>query len=87
MISVYVTCIAVQVVTPLHTPQVHTHQFTVGYMVSTFSGGELFAVEHHRISTLRKLSTHSDYRCISGYVKMLAKVRQRQYMCCCQPQF
>ena len=84
MISVYVTYIAMQVVTPLHTPQIHTHQFTVCYMVSTFSGGELFTVERHRTSTLCKLSTHSDNRCISGDIKRLAEVRQRQDWRCSQ---
>ena len=53
MISVYITYIAMQVVTPLHTPQVHTHKFTVCHMIPTLSGGELFAVERHRASTLR----------------------------------
>ena len=86
MISVYVTYIAMQVVMPLHTPQVHTHKFTVGYMVSTFSGGELFAVEHHRMSTLCKLSTHRDNICISGYIKWLAEVGQRQNWRCSQLQ-
>ena len=84
MISVYVTYIAMQVVTPLHTPQIHTHQFTVCYMVPTFSGGELFTVERHRTSTLCKLSTHSDNRCISGNIKRLAEVRQRQDWRCSQ---
>ena len=86
MISVYITYIAMQVVTPIYAPQVHTHQFTVSHMVSTFSGGELFAVECHRTSPLRKISTHSNNRCISGYVERLAKVRQCQYWHCGQLQ-
>ena len=86
MISVYVTYVAMQVVTPLHTPQVHTHQITVCYMVPTFSGGEFFAVECHRTSTLHKLSTHSNNRCISGYIKWFAKVRQCQNWCFSQLQ-
>ena len=86
MISVYVTYIAMQVVMPLNTPQVHTHQFAVCYMVPTFNGVELFAVECHQTSTLRKLSTHSDNRCISSYIKWFAEVGQRQNWCCSQLQ-
>ena len=84
MISVYVTYIAMQVVMPLHTPQMHTHQFMVCYVVPTFSRGELVTVERHRMSTLCKLSTHSDNRCISGSIKRLAEVRQRQDWRCSQ---
>ena len=72
--------------TPLHTPQVHTHKFMVCYMIPTLSGGELLTVERHRTSTLCKLSTHSDNRCISGYIKRLAKVWQRQDWRCSQLQ-
>ena len=75
-----------QVVMLLHTPQVLTHQFTVCYMIPTFSGGEIFAVERHRTSTLQKLSTYNNNRCISGYIKRIAKVRQRQYWHCGQLQ-
>ena len=52
MISVNVTHIAMQVVPPLHTTKVHTHEFSVGYMVATLSAGKLLAVECHRMSTL-----------------------------------
>ena len=52
MISVYVAHIAMQVMPPLHTTKVHTHEFAIGYMVMTLSGGELLAVERHRTSTL-----------------------------------
>ena len=86
MISVHVTCIAMQVVTPLHAPQVHTHQFTVSYIVSTLSGGELLAVEYHRTPMICQFTTHSNNRCISGHIKGLLEVRQRQYRCCCQLQ-
>ena len=64
MISVYVAHIAVQVMPPLHTTKVHTHEFTIGYMVTTLSGGELLAVECHRTSMLRQLSTHSNHLAI-----------------------
>ena len=84
MISVDVTHIAMQVVPPLHTTKVHTHEFSVYYMVSTLSGGELLAVECHWTSTLRYLSTHSNNRSISGHIKWLTEVRQRQYWCCSQ---
>ena len=82
MISVDVTHIAMQVVPPLHTTKVHTHEFSVGYMVVTLSGGELLAVERHRPSTLQQLSTHSNNRSISGYIERLSEVRQCQYWCC-----
>ena len=63
MVSVDVTHIAIQVVPPLHTTKVHTHEFLVGYMVLTLSGYmvltlsgymvlTLLAVERHRTSTL-----------------------------------
>ena len=52
MISVDVTYIAMQVMSPLHAPKVHTHEFTVSHMIPTFSRGELLAVEHHRASML-----------------------------------
>ena len=81
MISVYVTHIAMQVVPPLHTTKVHTHEFTIGYMATTLSGGELLAVEHHRTSTLRQLSTHSNNRSISSDIEWLSEVGQRQYWC------
>ena len=42
MISVNITDIAMQVVTPLHAPQVHTHQFTVVYMVVYITVGVSF---------------------------------------------
>ena len=86
MISVYITYVAMQVVTPLRTPQLHTHQSTVCYMIPTVNGGELFAVECHRMSTLSKLFIHSDNSCINGYIKRLAKVRQRQNWHCSQLQ-
>ena len=44
MISVDITHVAMQVMPPLHTTKVHTHEFSVGYMVVTLSGGELLAV-------------------------------------------
>ena len=81
MISVYVTHIAMQVVPPLHATKVHTHEFVIGYMVTTLSGGELLAVECHRTSMLRQLSTHSNNRCISSHIEELTEVRQRQYWC------
>ena len=84
MISVDVTHVAMQVMPPLHTTKVHTHEFSVGYMVSTCSGGEILAVECHRTSTLQQLSTHSNNRCISGHIKWLTEVRQRKYWCCGQ---
>ena len=68
MISVDVTHIAMQVMPPLHTPKVHTHEFSVGYMVSTLSGGEFLAVERLRMSMLQQLSTHSNNRSISGLI-------------------
>ena len=79
MICVYVAHIAVQVMPPLHTTKVHTHEFAISYMVMTLSGGELLAVERHRTSTLRQLSTHSNNRSISGYIEWLSEVRQCQY--------
>ena len=82
MISVYVAHVAVQVMPPLYTTKVHTHEFVIGYMVTTLSGGELLAVECHRTSTLRQLSTQSNNRSISGNIKWLSEVRQRQYWCC-----
>ena len=57
IISVDVTHIDMQVVPLLHTPKVHTHEFSIGYMVSTLSRDELLAVECHRMSTLQQLST------------------------------
>ena len=75
MISVYVAHVAVQVMPPLYTTKVHTHEFAVGYMVTTLSGGELLAVECHRTSTLRQFYTHSNNRSISGYIEWLSKVR------------
>ena len=53
MISVYVAHVAVQVMPPLHTTKVHTHEFAIGYIVTTLSGGELLSVEHYRTSMLR----------------------------------
>ena len=82
MISVYVADVAMQVMPPLHTTMLYTHELAIGYMVTTLSGGELLAVERHRTSTLRQLSTHSNNRGISGYIKWLSEVRQRQYWCC-----
>ena len=84
MISVYMTYIAMQVMPPLHATKVHTHEFAIGYMVTTLSGGELLAVECHRTPTLRQLSTHSDNRSIGGYIERLSEVRQHQYWCCSQ---
>ena len=84
MISVDVAHGAMQVMPPLHATKVHTHEFSVSYMVSTLSGGELLAVEHHRMSTLQQLSTHSNNRSISGHIEWLTEVRQRQYWCCSQ---
>ena len=81
MVSVYVTHIAMQVVPPLHATKVHTHEFAVGHMVTTLSGGELLAVERHRMSTLRQLSTHGNNRSISGDIEWLSEVRQCQYWC------
>ena len=52
MISVDVAHIAMQLMPPLHITKVHTHEFSVGYMVRTLSEGELLAVECHRTSTL-----------------------------------
>ena len=75
MISVYMTHIAMQVVPPLHTTKVYTHEFAISYMVTTLSGGELLAVERHRTSTLRQLSTHSNNRGISGDIERLREVR------------
>ena len=84
MISVDVTHIAMQVMPPLHTSKVHTHEFSVGYMASTLSGSELLAVECHRTSTLQYFSIHSNNRYISGHIKWLTEVGQRQYWCCSQ---
>ena len=84
MVSVDVTHVAMQVVPPLHTTKVHTHEFAIGYMVMTLSGCELFAVEFHRTSTLRQLSTHSSNKSISVHIEWLSEVRQRQYWCCSQ---
>ena len=58
MISVYVAhvitlLLAMQVMPPLHTTKAHTHEFPVGYMVMTLSGGELLTVKCHWMSTLR----------------------------------
>ena len=76
VVSVHVTHIAMQVVPPLHTTKVHTHEFSVSYMVSTLSGGELLAVECHRMSLLQQLSTHSNNRSISGHIEWLTEVGQ-----------
>ena len=84
MISVYMADVAMQVMPPLYTTKVYTHEFAIGYMVTTLSGGELLAVEHHRTSMLRQISTYSNNRSISGYIKQLTKVRQYQYWCCSQ---
>ena len=81
MISVYVADVAMQVMPPLHATKVYTHEFTIGYMVTTLSGGELLTVERHRTSTLRQLSTHSNNRSISGDIERLSEVRQRQNWC------
>ena len=53
MICVYMADVAMQVMPPLHATQVYTHEFAIGYMVTTLSGGELLTVECHRTSTLR----------------------------------
>ena len=82
MISVYMADVAMQVMPPLHTTKVYTHEFTIGYMVTTLSEGELLAVKCHRTSTLRQISTHSNNRSISGHIERLSEVRQRQYWCC-----
>ena len=74
MISVYMANVTVQVVPPLHTTKVYTHEFAIGYMVATLSGGELLAVERHRTSTLRQLSTHSNNRSISGDIERLNSI-------------
>ena len=84
MISVDVTHIAMQVMPSLHTTKVPTHEFFVGYMVATLSGGELLTVEGHSTSILQQLSTHSNNRSISGHIEWLTEVRQRQYWCCRQ---
>ena len=81
MISVYMADVAMQVMPPLHTTKVYTHEFAVGYMVATLSGGELLAVECHRMSMLQQLSTHSNNRSISGHIEWLSEVRQCQYWC------
>ena len=73
------TDIPMQVVPPLHTCQIHSHQLPVGYMITAFSGGELLTVERHWASSLRKLSTHSNNQGITGQVKWLFKVQQRKY--------
>ena len=82
VISVYMADVAMQVMPPVHTTKVHTHEFTIGYMVMTLSGGELLAVECYSMSTLRQLSTHSNNRSISGNIERLSEVRQRQYRYC-----
>ena len=81
MISVYMADVAMHVMPPLHTTKVHTHEFTIGYMVTPLGGGEILAVVRHRTSTLRQISTHSNNRSISGDIKRLSEVRQRQYWC------
>ena len=81
MICVYMADVTMQVMPPLHTTKVYTHEFAIGYMVTILSGVELLAVEHHRTSTLRQLSTHSNNRGISGDIEWLSEVRQRQYWC------
>ena len=73
-----------QVMPPLHAPQVHTHLLTVGYTIPTLSGGEFLAVKCHRASPLGQLSTHSNNTRISGHTEGLYKVRQCQCWCCCQ---
>ena len=75
MISVYMANVAMQVMPPLHTTKVHTHEFPVGYMVTALSGCELLAIEHHRTSMLQQLSTHSNNRSISGHIEWLSEVR------------
>ena len=75
MISVYMTDVAMQVMPPLHATKVYTHEFTISYMVTTLSGGEFLAVERHRTSTLRQLSTHSNNRSISGDIERLSEGR------------
>ena len=82
MISVYMADVAMQVMAPFHTIKVYTHEFMIGYKVTTLSGGELLAVECHRTSMLRQLSTHSNNRSISGDIERLSEVRQHQYWCC-----
>ena len=67
------TYIAMQVIPLLHAPQVDTYKLTVSYMISTLSWGEFLAVEHHRESMLGQLSTYSNNRCISGYIKGCSK--------------
>ena len=57
MISVYVADVAMQVMPPLHTTKVHTHEFAIGYMVTTLSGGELLAVERHSESLVQASGT------------------------------
>ena len=52
MISVDVTHIATQVMPPLHTPKIYTHELSVNYMIPSLSGGEAFTVEHHRTTML-----------------------------------
>ena len=76
IVSIHMTDIPMQVVPPVHTRQTHSHQLPVGYMITAFSGGELLAVECHWTSSLRKLSTHSNNRSITGQVKWLFKVWQ-----------
>ena len=71
---------------PFYTPQVHTHKFLVYYMIHTLSGGEILAVDRYRTSTLCKLSTHSNNKCISSYIKLFAEVGQCQNWCCSQLQ-
>ena len=79
MISVYVAHIAMQLMPPLHTTKVYTHEFPVGYIITTLSGGDLLAIECHWTSTLRELFTHGNNRSISGYIEWLTEVRQHQY--------
>ena len=77
MVSIHMTDITVQVVPPLHTCQIHSHQLPVCYMISTFSRGELLTVKRHRTSILGELTTHSNNRGIASQVKWLFEVRQR----------
>ena len=76
MVSVHMADIPMQAVPPLHTCQIHSHRLPVGYMIMAFSGGELLTVECHWASSLRKLSTHSNNRGITGQVERLFKVWQ-----------
>ena len=52
VIRVYAPYIAMQEMPPLHITKVHTHEFPVGYMVTTLRGGELLTVKRHWMPTL-----------------------------------